>query len=108
MNDVFKALADSTRRQILLMLAKKPVTVNEIAERFDMSRPAISRHIKVLRQSNLITTRHSQSDTRQIFCYAQIEALKEVEEYMQKLETFWQSRLDNLGKYLDKQKIENK
>ncbi|MEL6556593.1 MAG: metalloregulator ArsR/SmtB family transcription factor [Bacteroidota bacterium] len=102
MKDVFKALADNTRREILLRLAENPANVNEIAAHFDMSRPAISRHIKILRESELISVESGEQDGRQINCYAQLEALKEVDDYMKKLESFWKSRLQGLGKYLDK------
>ena len=108
MSDVFKALADTTRREILLMLAEEPTNVNEIAGHFNMSRPAISRHIKVLRESNLISIESDQVDGRQINCYAQLEALKEVEDYMKKLEQFWKLRLTGLGKYLDAKKKDKK
>lgn len=104
MSDVFKALADSTRRDILMQLVKQPTNVNDIAARFDMSRPAVSRHIKVLREADLISIEANKADGRQINCYAQLEALKEVEDYMQQLEAFWKSRLHGLGKYLDKKK----
>ena len=54
MNDVFKAIADPTRREILLTLVRNPENVNTISERFNMSRPAVSKHIKVLVESNLV------------------------------------------------------
>ncbi|MEO1049010.1 MAG: metalloregulator ArsR/SmtB family transcription factor [Bacteroidota bacterium] len=108
MSDVFKAIADTTRREILLMLAQQPTNVNEIAEKFQVSRPAISRHIKVLRDCNLISVESDKVDGRQINCYAQLEALAEVEAYISKLESFWKSKLKGLGSYLDKQKEEGK
>ena len=106
MADVFKALADPTRREILLMVAREPTNVNDIAKRFTMSRPAISRHIKILRESNLVSIEPGQDDGRQLQCSARLEALKEVEDYMQELESFWRSRLSGLGKYLDEKRME--
>lgn len=108
MSNVFKALADDTRRDIMLMLAKEHTSVNEIAEQFSMSRPAISRHIKVLREASLVYTKPDELDGRQINCYAQLEALKEVEDYMSKLEAFWKNRLKGLGKFLDDQQNDRK
>lgn len=86
------------------MLAQKPTSVNEIGKHFDMSRPAISRHLKVLRESNLISMQSGQVDGRQIDCYAQLEALTEVQNYMHELEAFWKARLQGLGSYLDKKR----
>ena len=102
MSDVFKALADGTRRDILLMLAQKPTNVNEIGKHFDMSRPAISRHLKVLKESKLITMHAGKKDGRQIDCYFQLEALQEVEGYINQLEEFWKAKLQGLGDYLEK------
>lgn len=104
MSDVFKALADGTRREILLRLAEQPASVNDIAAHFDMSRPAISRHIRVLKESKLVTVESGELDGRQVNCYAQLEALKEVTDYMKELEEFWKARLQGLGQYLDKHK----
>lgn len=100
MSDVFKAIADPTRRQILLSLAKKPENVNTISELFDMSRPAVSKHIKVLAESNLVRIETDEVDTRQRNCYAQLEALQEVNEYLKRLEEFWENRLEGLEKFL--------
>jgi DNA-binding transcriptional ArsR family regulator len=55
--DVFQAIADPTRRDIIAMLAGKPMNLNAVADRFDISRPAISKHIKILTQCGLITIR---------------------------------------------------
>jgi DNA-binding transcriptional ArsR family regulator len=103
MSDIFKALADPTRRDILTMLAKEPTTVNSIADQFQMSRPAVSRHIKILHDSQLVSMEQNPLDGRYLNCYAQLEVLKEVEDYMKCLESLWKERLDRLGKYLDSQ-----
>ncbi|NND07486.1 MAG: helix-turn-helix transcriptional regulator [Saprospiraceae bacterium] len=102
MNDVFKALADPTRRDILRMLAQHPASINTIAEQFDMTRPAVSKHIKILQQSNLVDIEVDASDARQRNCYLQLEALQEVEEYITALEIFWKNRLHGLGSYLQR------
>ncbi len=108
MNDVFKAIADPTRREILLMIAKQPESVNRISEQFNMSRPAVSKHIKLLSDSNLISIKTDEGDGRQRNCYIQLEALKEIEDYIIKLEKFWQSKLEGLEKHLAKKKDSKK
>lgn len=104
MSDVFKALADPTRREILLMLTQQPTPVNAIAEKFNMSRPAVSKHIKLLESSGLVRIQPGEEDGRQRYCYAQLMALKEVEEYLQQLEKFWTTKLNHLGEYLNRTK----
>ena len=108
MSDIFKALADPTRREILLMLAQQPDSVSNLTEHFNMTRPAISKHLRVLRESELITIEADQTDGRQRTCYVQLEALAEVERYLAKLEKFWIERLDGLGKYLAQKKSNDK
>lgn len=102
MSDIFKALADPTRREILLMLSQTPTNVNSISEKFKMSRPAISKHIKILTDNELVKIESDAEDGRQRNCYVQLEALAEVEQYLNQLEVFWKSKLDNLGKHLEK------
>ena len=108
MRDVFKALADPTRREILLMVSQNPIHVNVIAEKFQMSRPAVSKHVKVLETHGLLEIRSDEGDGRQRICYPQLDALKEVEAYIRKLEKFWSERLNALGDYLDKLEAEEK
>ena len=102
MADVFKAIADQTRREILLMLIEDSSNIGEIAENFKMTRPAVAKHIKILQNANLVTIESDSIDTRQRNCYAQLEALKEVEEYISKLEKYWQIKLKGLGEFLTK------
>lgn len=102
MSDVFKALADPTRRKILMMLVEEPSSVNNISKKFNMTRPAVSKHLKILESSNLVGTETDQTDGRQRNCYAQLEALKEVEDFIGELEKHWKSKLNNLGNYLAK------
>ena len=104
MTDVFKALADSTRREILLMLSEEPNNIGQIVEKFNMSRPAIAKHIKILQSAKLIGVEPNQADGRQRKCYAQLEALAEVEAYMAQLEKFWKAKFNGLENYLSKKK----
>ena len=99
--DPFRALADPTRRAILLRVAERPRPVNELAESFAMSRPAISKHLKVLGQAGLVDFRPGPEDARQRIVHARLEALAELDDYLDRLRKFWDSRLDRLGELLD-------
>lgn len=102
MSNIFKAIADPTRREILLMLAEKPNSITNISEKFNMSRTAISKHIRILQSSNLVAIEIDKVDSRQRNCYAQLEALKELEDYLNKLEKYWKIKLNSLDNYLAK------
>ncbi len=102
MGDVFKAIADPTRREILLMLAEEPSSIGKIAENFNVSRPAIAKHVKILQNANLLTIKYDQADGRQRNCFAQLEALTEVQDYLAEVERFWQAKFDGLETYLSK------
>lgn len=108
MTDVFKAIADPTRREILLMVANEPTNVNTIADKFNITRPAVSKHLKILSDNGLLIIQNSDIDGRQRNCYAQLGALKEIEDFIKQLEIFWNSKLNNLGDYLDKKKGKKK
>ena len=97
--DVFQAVADPTRRDIIQLTSGKPLTLNQVAESFDISRQAISKHIKILTECGLIVIRQ---DGRERYCSAQLQPLKEVSEWVAQYQKHWQKRLDNLEAYLDK------
>ena len=104
MSDIFKAIAHPTRREILLMLAKQPNSINNISTQFNMTRPAVAKHLKILEASNLVEIESDTADGRQRNCYVQLEALQEVQEYLALLEKFWKTKLTSLGSYLAKNK----
>lgn len=104
MKDVFKAIADPTRREILMTLSQQPASIRSISEKFEMTRPAVSKHIRILMENDLVTMQTDSKDGRQHNCYAQLEALAEVHKYITQLEAFWNSKLDGLGGYLAKKK----
>lgn len=108
MKDVFKAIADPTRRAILLMVSEEPANVNTIADKFKITRPAVSKHLKVLEDNGLLYLQSSDTDGRQRYCYAQPGALKEVADFIKQLEKFWNAKLAGLGAYLDKKKAKTK
>lgn len=96
--DVFQAIADPTRREILGMVAKEPLNLNSIAENFDMSRPAVSQHIKVLDESGLVVMRKK---GRQRFCYIRPQKMKEVDNWLEQFRRLWEDRFDQLDQVLD-------
>ena len=101
----FGALADSTRRAILARLASGPATVKELAEPFDMSLPAISKHLKVLERAGLIT-RGREAQWRP--CELDPAPLKEVSEWMERYRKFWEQSFDRLDAYLQQLQARNK
>jgi DNA-binding transcriptional ArsR family regulator len=93
----FAALADPTRRAILARLASGAANVMELAEPFDMSQPAISRHLKVLERAGLIT-RGRQAQSRP--CRLEAAPLKEVVEWTERYRCFWEQSFEKLDDYL--------
>ncbi len=94
---VFSALSDSTRRAIISRLASGEASVTELAEPFNMSLPAITKHLKVLERAGLIT-RSRQAQWRP--CQLAPEPLREVADWLEKYRQFWEGNLDNLELYL--------
>ena len=104
--DVFQAIADPTRREILGMIAKEPLNVNSVAEQFDVSRTAIYKHIKILIECGLVDM---QQKGRERYCEAKLEKLSEVSEWVEQYRKMWTKKLDSLERYLDSmQKAETK
>lgn len=97
--DVFQAIADPTRREILNMVAYKPLNVNAVAEQFDVSRTAIYKHMKILIECGLIDMKQQ---GRERYCEAKLEKLNEVSVWVEQYRRFWESKLDNLEMYLNK------
>jgi len=101
MDSILHALANSTRRGIVMQLAKKDLTVNELAEKYDMSLQAVSKHIQVLVKSGLVV---QEKEGRTKHCRANYEPLNEVSDLINEYRRFWEKRLDALEKYFEKQK----
>jgi DNA-binding transcriptional ArsR family regulator len=97
LSTMFSALADPTRRAILARLALGETSVNELAKPFDISGPAISRHLKVLEGAGLIT-RGREAQWRP--CKLEPKALKSVDDWLGRYRKLWEQRLDRLEKYL--------
>jgi len=98
--DVFQAIADPTRRQIINLIARQPQNLNAISANFDMSRQAISLHVKILEECGLIAITQ-QGNNR--FCEARLENLNEVHEWTEQYKTFWTKRFLSLKNYLEKE-----
>src|ERR1041384_4195688 len=96
--DAFQAIADPTRREIINLIAHRSLNLNAVADKFDVSRPAISKHIKILTECGLITIRQ---DGRERFCEANLKSLVEVSTWVDQYRSFWTSKLDALEAYLD-------
>ena len=96
--DVFQAIADPNRRAIISLIANEKLTLNGVAEHFDVSRPAISKHIKILTECGLITI---QQHGRERYCEAKLEKLNEVSDWVEQYKKFWNKKLDALELYLD-------
>ena len=94
----FAALADPTRRAIIARLAMGETTVSELAKPFDMSGPAISKHLKVLENAGLIS-RGREAQWRP--CRIEPKALKVVDDWLERYRQFWEERLDRLEEYLN-------
>jgi DNA-binding transcriptional ArsR family regulator len=97
LSTMFSALADPTRRAILARLALGETNVAELAEPFDMSGPAISKHLKVLERAGLIS-RGREAQWRP--CRLEPKALKTVDEWLEEYRRFWEERFDRLDEYL--------
>src|SRR6187401_3108582 len=95
--DVFQAIADPTRREIINMLAYKSLNLNSVAENFNVSRPAISKHIKILTECGLVTINQQ---GRERYCEAKLDKLNEVSDWVEQYRKFWNAKLDALENYL--------
>jgi DNA-binding transcriptional ArsR family regulator len=97
--DVFQAIADPTRRQIIGMLTQQPLNLNTIAEKFDVTRQAVSLHVKILTECGLISVKQQ---GRERYCEAKLAGLNEVSVWIEQYRKYWENKLDSLELYLDK------
>lgn len=103
--DVFQAIADPTRREIINMLAHKSLNLNAVAENFNVSRPAISKHIKILTECGLVEINQF---GRERFCEVKLERLSEVSNWIEQYRQFWNTKLDALENYLNELQAKDK
>ena len=97
---IFKAIADPTRREIfhVLVVASTALPINQVAANFDVSRQAVTKHIKTLEEAGLLKIT---SNGRERYCQANLEPLKVVQDWLKFYDTFWDDSIQKLGKYLD-------
>jgi DNA-binding transcriptional ArsR family regulator len=99
--DVYRAIADPTRREILDKLRRGPAPVNALASEFSQSRPAISRHLRVLRAARLVGQHRSGRERRY---HLEPEPLRSVAQWVEEYRAFWQNRLTSLKQHLEQEK----
>lgn len=98
--DVFQAIADPNRRAIIQLLSQEPLlNLNGVAERFRISRPAVSKHIKILAQCGLVVVKQQ---GRERYCEARLQPLREVSYWVEQYRKFWTAKLDALETYLNR------
>jgi len=102
--DVFQAIADPTRREIINLIAYQPLNLNAIADNFSVSRPAISKHIKILTECGLVTIKQ---EGREHYCKADFSGFREVSDFIEQYRVFWTQKLDALGAFLEKEATNN-
>ncbi len=100
--DVFQAIADPTRRQIIHLLSHHPQNLNSLSEQFDMTRQAVSLHIKILSECGLIQIRQQ---GRERICAARLSALKEVHAWTEQYRSFWSHKLEALKSLVEKEPV---
>jgi DNA-binding transcriptional ArsR family regulator len=101
--DVFQAIADPNRRAILALLARQGLTLNSVAENFRISRPAVSRHIKILKECGLVVVI---PQGRERYCEVRFDKLSEVTAWVEQYRQVWEARFDRLDDILEQMKKE--
>ncbi len=96
--DVFQAIADPTRRAIIALIALQAMTPNAIAEHFDTSRQAVSKHLRILAECELV---HQEQRGREIYYSLEIEKMKEIDEWLEQYRKIWETRYKQLGEVLE-------
>jgi DNA-binding transcriptional ArsR family regulator len=103
--DTFQAIADPSRRKMLKLLSKDSLTINSLAENFDMSRPAVSKHIKVLYAAGFISIKDI---GRERYCTLKPDGFNELQEWISYFDKFWTSKLKKLETLLNNKSAQEK
>src|SRR5687768_3017267 len=98
--DVFQAIADPTRREIINLLVHRTLNLNSVSENFGISRPAVSKHMKILTECGLVEIKQK---GRERFCEVNLAKLGEVSEWVENVRVFWQNKLDALEVHLNEE-----
>lgn len=96
--DIFQAIADPTRRAILMLLAVNAMTPNALAEHFDTSRQAVSKHIQILSECEVVSQKQQ---GREIYYQIEIEKMKEIDVWLERFRKIWDDRFDQLDNVLN-------
>ena len=96
--DVFQAIADPTRRAIIALVAMQAMTPNAIAEHFDTSRQAVSKHLRILTECQLV---QQEQKGREIYYSLEINKMKEIDEWLEQYRKIWETRFEQLGEVLE-------
>lgn len=102
--DTFQVIADPSRRKMLKLLSKNSLTINNLADNFDMSRPAVSKHVKILHTAGFISI---QDIGRERYCILKQDGFNELQEFISYFDKFWTSKLKKLETLLNN-KMDNK
>jgi DNA-binding transcriptional ArsR family regulator len=89
--DVFQAIADPTRRAIIALIALQPMTPNALAEHFDTTRQAVSKHLKILNECELVK---QEQQGREIYYQLEIDKMKEIDKWLEQFKKIWESRFN--------------
>ena len=95
--DIFQAIADPTRRAIIALIAVQSMTPNAIAEHFDTSRQAVSKHLKILTECDLVKQEYQ---GREIYYQLEINKMKEIDKWLEQFRKIWEKRFEQLDKLL--------
>ncbi|HMS69102.1 MAG: metalloregulator ArsR/SmtB family transcription factor [Saprospiraceae bacterium] len=96
--DIFQAIADPTRRAIIVLIALQPMTPNAIAQHFDTTRQAVSKHLRILTECDLIS---QEQKGREIYYQLEVEKMKEVDQWIEQFRKIWETRFNQLDDLLD-------
>lgn len=103
--DIFQAIADPTRRAIIALIALQAMTPNAIAENFNSTRQAVSKHLRILTECQLVK---QQQQGREIYYSLQIEKMKEIDKWLEQYRKIWETRFNQLDKLLSTVKKQKK
>ncbi|MCE7961719.1 MAG: ArsR family transcriptional regulator [Acidobacteria bacterium ACB1] len=96
--DVFQAIADPTRRAIIALIAVQAMTPNALAQHFDSTRQAVSKHLRILTECEIVT---QEQKGREIYYRLEIDKMKEIDEWLEQYRKIWESRFEQLGEVLE-------
>ena len=95
--DIFQAIADPTRRAIIVLIAIQAMTPSAIAEHFDMTRQAISKHMRILTECELVKQEYQ---GREIFYQLEVDKMKEIDKWLEQFRKIWEKRFEQLDQLL--------